>query len=144
MIVFLDDEKGFVESYVDELEFQGHHIRHVTKVDDAMDLLKKSIEDIELLILDIMMPPGQTFRDVNTIAGLETGIHVYKSIRSLSPDLPIIVFTNMHDHAAVFEEDQATRFLKKQDYFPHELADEVDSFMKSHQRPPSGQGESAQ
>src|SRR5437762_11267389 len=110
MILFIDDEKRFMESYVDELECRQLLVKYVQNVDEAMSLLETRLKEVEIVILDTMMPRGTRFQSVDTESGLTTGLHVYKWIRERTQEMPVIVFTNLHRHADVFQSDTSAFF----------------------------------
>ena len=80
MILFVDDEKRRMKSYIDELKLSGYEVEIKSDVDSALDFFNKNHKQIELLILDIMMPSGNTFENVDTKYGLRTGISLYEKI----------------------------------------------------------------
>jgi CheY-like chemotaxis protein len=127
MILFVDDEKRFMDSYSLELELLGYKVSFQKDVDTALAFLKTHPSAVELLILDVMMPPGQSFQHENTNNGLRTGVRFYERIRALSPMLPVIIFTNVSDEQVErrFQAEPNCRFFRKEDYLPFELAEEV-------------------
>ncbi|MBL8151992.1 MAG: response regulator [Blastocatellia bacterium] len=127
MILFVDDEEKRMDSYRLILERELEPVCFFNNVDKAMDYFQKEISSIKLLILDIMMPPGDAFKDENTEEGLRTGLNFYDRVRSKTSNLPIIIFTNVteenvEDH---FKADPKCRFLKKSDVFIFELVEEA-------------------
>jgi len=50
----------------------------------------------------------------------------------LAPDLPILILTNVSDPrvAARFQGQEKCRFLRKEDYLPFELVEEVKRFLE--------------
>jgi len=127
MILLVDDEKREMDSYAMELELSGYEVSFQKDVDDASRFFKENVDQIDLLILDIMMPPGSSFKDVDTQLGLRTGIRFYEKIRETAPNLPVIIFTNVSDEhvAERFRRESQCSFLRKEDYFPFEFAEEV-------------------
>jgi CheY-like chemotaxis protein len=142
MILFVDDEPRYISSFVEELEleFGKDKINCSKDVDEALDFFNHNSNEIKIIILDEMMPPGKTFKNGLTQTGLRTGLFFYKHIRQNFPDLPIIIFTNIPDdytfsdsanHFEIgeiskkFKEDIDNRkalYLQKEDLFPYELA----------------------
>jgi CheY-like chemotaxis protein len=127
MILLVDDEKRYMDSYAEELELQAFAVTVKRDVDDAWRFLEQHLVDIELLILDIMMPPGEFLMDADTNKGLRTGVRFFERARQLSSALPIIVLTNVSDAAVVeqFRGEPNCSFCRKEDYLPFELADEI-------------------
>ena len=129
MIVIVDDEKRCMDTYMLELILSGYDDRVIleTNVDAAMRYIKGNLSSVELLILDIMMPPGADFDNESAQGGLRTGVEFFDRIRRLSADLPVIVFTNVGDPglATRFEKEKNCWFMRKTDYLPYEFAHEV-------------------
>lgn len=133
MILFVDDEKRRMSSYIEELKLSGYKVEIKSDIDSAFDFFETNHEQIELLILDIMMPPGTAFEDSDTKYGLTTGIHFYEKIRKQSNTLAIIFFTNTSDESleSNISLDQKSLFLQKEDYLPFQLVDEINKFLKN-------------
>ena len=133
-IILIDDETRGMESYFQELklEFQNkYEVIFVNDVDSAYESLQKDHDKIKLVILDIMMPPGELLKDVDTDDGLRTGARFHQKIRNILPQLPIILFTNcsseeLKDKINQYEQ---SKFLNKADYLPFELVDEINNFL---------------
>lgn len=133
MILMIDDEHREAGSYVEELEYSGFRVHFEKDVDRALRFVTENIQEIELLILDIMMPPGRTLAQSATRNGLRTGVELFHRIREISTSLPIIVLTNVSDQAveATFLRKANCRFLRKEDQLPFELVEEVRNFLKN-------------
>lgn len=129
MILIVDDEKRYIDNYMVELVICGYgdEVMLKTNVDAALHYLKENLAGIQLLILDIMMPPGESFRNSNAQLGLRTGVDFYERIRKDAPDLPVIIFTNVGDPSLEerFASERRCWFMRKTDYLPHEFAEEV-------------------
>ncbi len=127
MILMIDDEPEYTLSYKEELELSGYQVAFRRDVDAALEFLREHREQIELVILDIMMAPGRALAGVDTQNGLRTGVHLFDMIKEQVPEVPIIVLTNVSDRkvAAYFRSRENCRFLRKEDYLPFELVDEI-------------------
>ena len=128
MILLIDDDKRQMASYVAELRLRGFEVTHETYVDQALRFLEEGLPEVELLILDVIMPSGESFRDQPTEHGLRTGVYIYERIRETQRNLPIIVFSDAHpaDISRVIEGDPHCQFFEKRDLYPFELADAVE------------------
>lgn len=131
MILFIDDEKREMESFVIELGFSGYEVEFKTNVDEAWDFLCANRSQIEVLILDIMMPTGNKFKDDDNHNGLRTGVRFYDDARAKFPDISVIIFTNVADPkvAKKFEKEKKCRYFSKPNLLPHQLADEIKSLL---------------
>lgn len=127
MILFVDDESREIDSFVRELKSSGYDVAFHSTVDSALAFFDEHREEIDLIILDIMMPPGAAFAGKDTQMGLRTGIRFYERIREVSPDLPVILFTNVSDTQVLnrFKREPSCLFLQKSDNLPFELAARV-------------------
>ena len=116
-----------MDSYVKELDLSGYQVVFIADVDAALEFFEENRNLIDLLILDIMMPPGSSFKDEDTQLGLRTEVHFYERIRRVTSDLPIIILTNVSDErvAERFAAENKCWFLRKEDFFPFQLVAEV-------------------
>jgi CheY-like chemotaxis protein len=131
MILFVDDERRHTSDFVRELEESGYQISFQSNVDLALQFLEESENDIELMILDIMMPPGKRFRDVDTDEGLRTGVYLYERAREIRPELPVIILTNVSDVELElqFQREANCWYFQKKHYLPYEVSHEVNRIL---------------
>lgn len=121
MILFIDDEARLMDSHRLNLEFRledyGKELRYFSEVDEATKYFVDHKDELDLVILDVMMPPGDSF-DKDSNHGLITGYLIYKSFRKASPDLPILFYTNSADEALASkpQEDKRLKYLSKVNY----------------------------
>jgi len=127
MILFVDDESRHMNSYAQDLTEAGYEIVFQRNVDQALEYLTEHVTEIKLLILDIMMPPGKTFKDADTDEGRRTGVQFYERVREKMPELPVIILTNVADDELMdkFREDENCRYFQKKHYLPFEIVQEV-------------------
>lgn len=127
MILFVDDERRYVDDYVEELRLSGFTVEYRKTVDAAHKFLLENLAQIDLLVLDIMMPPGELLQEAQTNHGLRTGERFYELARQLAPGLPVIILTNVIDEQVKerFEQEPSCWFIGKEDCFPFELVEEV-------------------
>lgn len=134
LIVYVDDEPRLIDTYIRELQFD-YEVKHFDAVDKVLEFLVKTTKDIQLLILDVMMSPGNELSLGNTQNGLRTGLVLYEKIRKDNAQLPIIIFTNVtkdeqNEIVKKIEQDEKAKFLQKGDYLPFELSEEIQSFLR--------------
>src|SRR5690242_19172073 len=116
MILFVDDERRHISSYVTELEELGYIVICENSVDQALHFLDKNRSNLKLLILDIMMPQGKSFKRMDTEEGRRTGIYLFEQVKERAPELCVIVLTNVADVELMDrlrEEDNCWYFQKK-------------------------------
>ncbi len=150
MFLYIDDEPRYIESFVQELEYEfgKDNIIFEPNTDKALDFFINNSKEIEVIILDNMMPTGMAFRDKPTKEGILTGLFFYERIRENRPDLPIIIFTNTSKeyicadlddstdkifHQIELDEDmQKALFLQKENYFPYELVEKIKELLSKY------------
>ena len=127
MILFVDDERRPIMPYMEELERSGYEVHLETSADDALNFVRSNAGRIDLIVLDIMMPYGKGFTADETEEGRRTGVHLFRRLRQENGKVPVIVFTNVSARPVeeAFAGKPACRFLRKIDYFPFELREEV-------------------
>lgn len=130
MILFVDDEKRRMKSYVEELENSGYEVEFESDVDSALKNFKNNKDKIDLVILDIMMPAGDSFNNTQTENGLKTGICLYQEIRKQKEIIPIIILTNIiisgDKHLQDIESNEMTFFCAKDSFVPKELVKHIE------------------
>jgi CheY-like chemotaxis protein len=132
MILFVDDEKRVLDSYLQELQMSGLEVSYVSSIDEGLRILEKDRADVELIILDVMMPWGEAFDEEETEQGLRTGLRFYERVRKNNKELPIMIYTNAveDDLRKKFEQDSKCRFYQKEDLLPFELAETVKEILQ--------------
>jgi CheY-like chemotaxis protein len=116
-----------MDSHVQELRLSGYKVSLLQNVDEALVFFEVNLSNIYLVILDIMMPFGSTFKDDDTKHGLRTGLLVYDRIRKKAPNMPVIILTNVTDEKVVerFRKENKCWFLRKEENLPFELVQEI-------------------
>lgn len=134
MILFIDDEERHIDSHVQDLRLSGHKVSLLQNVDEALEFFEKNLPQIDLVILDIMMPAGTAFIDVDTMQGLRTGLFVYEKIRQKVSELPVIILTNVSEErlAERFRKEKKCWFLRKEEYLPFELTEYVGKILATN------------
>lgn len=132
-IMFIDDDPRRMGLYVEELVEGGYEVVFHAEVDAALAALENPTEKVDLVVLDISMPPGAAFKFEDTLGGSRTGLPLYDKIRSFRPDVKVVAFTNVPDRrlAEHFskEDIRLCRFVRKLDTLPSQFKELVDSFM---------------
>lgn len=137
MILFIDDERRYMEGYLLELQLSTkHNVMFQRDVDKAIDFFREHQNEISLLILDIMMSTGETFKEHEDEAGLKTGLHVLEYVKTLKPKLPVMVLSNVTDHhiKTTVRNTEGCSFYSKADYLPFQFVELVEKIIKSHRR----------
>jgi len=95
-VLFVDDEPMFARAYVEALE-KNFDVIYRTNVQDGMIAIR-TLPDLRLLVLDIMMPPPEEVPEEEVEGGLGTGVFMLKQIKSRviskNRPLPVVILTN--------------------------------------------------
>ena len=92
-VLYIDDEADS-EKMVSKFEImndEGIDVIRVIRVEDALPVLAREIHRIDLIVLDLIMPPEETYTLEETNGGTTTGISLLKDIRSKYKRIPIII-----------------------------------------------------
>jgi CheY-like chemotaxis protein len=128
VILFADDDAWFVQPFVNELEETGYRVLQTRTLRETLAVLSK--EQVDLLVLDIMMPTGAGLAD--SAEGRRAGIKVAEFVRrEMKANLPIVYLTVISDQAVhglieLIEREAGlrSRILVKP-VLPQELVEEV-------------------
>lgn len=94
-ILFADDEPWYNQGLKEEFEEAGFRVTWTTTGDDALETLESGVS-IDLIILDLMMPPGK--RLTARLGGRRTGMAICEYVRrTLRLKVPIIFLTVVED-----------------------------------------------
>jgi CheY-like chemotaxis protein len=137
-ILLIDDEidpsatephGDYMWYYFEALQERKMDVKRAVGPDDALDLLSAEKGLFDLVIVDIMMPPGKTLAGEETGNGLRTGIAITEKIVELYPSIQIVVLTNSRDpeiqRRLGNRKANVERIMAKSDFTPFQFADEV-------------------
>ena len=119
MILIVDDEPWYLFAIKDILSLEGFDVYTATTVSECLEMLTKP-DDIEILILDVVMPPGSLNLN-DTQRGFKTGLVLLNKIREISPKLPVVLFSISMDLNSDWSKDSNTIVVSKADTSPSEL-----------------------
>ncbi len=138
-ILFVDDEfapdtvdafGSYMSMYELDLRDANFDVTRSTNVDEAILLVKS--ERFDLAILDVMMPPGDAFKDDDTMKGLQSGLFLARKLRLIESQLPIFLLSNAAENRELFgdvlNDNVVDRVLFKLDVTPGNLVQHVESF----------------
>jgi CheY-like chemotaxis protein len=105
-ILFIDDEfspecdtdEGFgsyMSLYALELTDEGYSVTRLRSIDDAWTELQ--LNRYDLIIVDLMMPPGNLLRDVDTHDGVISGYQFAKKVKERWPSAKMILLSAAAD-----------------------------------------------
>jgi len=124
-ILMIDDDKLPMEYYIRSLEKNNFEVKYFVRPDDAFAYLDKEKPHIDIIMLDIMLPPGEKYRGKQTNQGLRTGIFVLEDLRDYEDysSTPVILLTNVRNPKtlAEFEESDLLSIAFKPNYPPQKV-----------------------
>lgn len=98
-VLFVDDEQFAVQDFIDEMNKDGMDVHFFQSVKAAKEAFEAT--SFDLLVLDIMMPPGPYTKD--TPKGMETGLYFLKDFRTRHAMTPVIVLSNISSEEIMAE-----------------------------------------
>jgi CheY-like chemotaxis protein len=122
-ILFLDDD-------IFQTKYNVEELRKAFAVEPRADVNRAMLDFVAIkdaqgpwagAVLDIMMPPGE-FSAVSP-DGMQTGWHVFKRLREVQPDLPVILMTNLAEDEVQswFHDEENVTVLDKVHVLPDQL-----------------------
>ena len=115
-IVWIDDDAYRTELLRENLEaLYSCQIHFFPRYGEGVQMLKSSHAKIDVVILDIMMPPGTMFDPQDVDDGRITGLRLYQIVRNYYFG-PIIFYTNFRDRAVInyyIKRDSYVKYQKK-------------------------------
>ena len=119
-ILIVEDEIPLLDSYAESVETAGYVPLKASDGYQALDILSNNLDQIDLVLLDLMMP------------GVD-GLEVLKTVRNNEDKygkMPIVVLTNMTSESVVKESFAlgATSYLVKTDLDYDGLVKELAKF----------------
>ena len=139
-ILIIDDEKMPLIVHHNVLRSEGYTVQQISgldAIDEAYNLLvRQESEQFDLLIIDIMMPEGDTYKDRDTDRGHNTGILLYQDLRKKYPRKPMIIYTNILDEgvAGLIPIDERLLVLPKYDCSALDLLQKVKELLAKSRR----------
>ncbi len=134
-VLFVDDEVLPAKLYLRALQESGFKVIHLKSVDEALHFAETAQDrvSVDLLVLDLMMPPGEALKDEETLDGVTTGLVLRGALRKYYPKQPIVFLTNINNPEILqpLEDEPGTRILHKFSYPPFELVDEMKKVLEA-------------
>ncbi len=91
------DPIGVIGYYILALEEIGFNVLTATSVDQALDVLNEVSSDLDVIVLDVMMPylNRPPFDLETTAGGLRTGYVLAEEIHGMYANIPIWILSNI-------------------------------------------------
>lgn len=115
-ILLVDDREIYTKDLAEIFCLEGFNADTAKNVDDAVELLK--IKKYDLMICDMIMPPGELLDELSTQGELRTGIFFCQYVKIHQPELQIILLTagSVLDFDKDFLFGNSIKILTKGDY----------------------------
>jgi CheY-like chemotaxis protein len=91
-IVWIDDDIDIINPVVRPLELAGHHFVRLQSVKEALEALER-IRKADLILLDMILPPGQTDREFGRYPGLDLLRELREAHNISTPVIALTVVT---------------------------------------------------
>lgn len=137
-LLLIDDEFGANQSesvpgamaymwyYAEALRDMTYEVTVVNTIDRALEAL--ATQQFDLILLDLMMPPGKALADADTAAGMRTGVVFADRLAHSHPDTPVVILTMVANPSAFQSlrgKPNVKKILQKTDHPPNWVAEEV-------------------
>lgn len=99
-IVIADDNPNICQTLTDILVEEGYRVHAVRNGYELLSYLKSSGRTPEVIILDLIMPE-------------KDGLDIFDSIKSIAPDVRIVIYTGYQKYEKSIYAKTADRFLLK-------------------------------
>jgi CheY-like chemotaxis protein len=134
MILFIDDEKMFNESYVEALQEAGYNVLFEQNLARGIEIFNNRRKEVELIIMDIMFampitfPPGMDKSKI--MDGLRIGEEAIRLMNSTpeGKEIPKIILTNIAAedfHIKHSSSEDVKGCFRKRDTLPSRLVEIV-------------------
>jgi CheY-like chemotaxis protein len=130
-LLLVDDEIEalYMQYYIEALENYGFEVTKCASVDEGRRLLDGP-QHFTAIWIDVVMPPGEWFRDKETKDGLLTGKFFAENVRLIRPGARLFFLTNALDLSLLSALQRLGSVYQKLDYPPDDLAAQVAELVK--------------
>jgi DNA-binding response OmpR family regulator len=109
-ILLIDDEQGLLEALDDALSHEGYRVLKATTAERGLDILSR--ERVDLVTVDMMLPPGPGLED--RVSSQRTGLYICEQIVSKYPSVDVFCLSVVNDANLIKEVQKlGVRFLRK-------------------------------
>jgi predicted nucleotide-binding protein len=130
-IIWADDDTYLMAGLMNPFYTHGYEVLTATNGSEALDLIEKLKGKVDLVILDIRLPPGESLSAEITHGGFETGIAVGSLIRKKYPHVPLLGFSiDSSERVVNWFKDEGQWFIEKAKMTPSELYRHAESIIR--------------
>lgn len=138
-ILIIDDEAVSLSYFSQALELAGYRVtvfKNATKF--KRSIAKNNIPDVDMFVVDLMLPPGRTYDKATTENGLLTGLYIALDIRKAFSETPILLWSAAPFPDLIQKAKQLSRaltscaFVQKQNCPPVSLVRLIDRYFSEN------------
>jgi len=96
-ILWVDDDIYFISDIVGHVRDLGYDVIVANGPDEALSVFAQRRNEISLVVVDMMMPPGESLPHLETKGGYATGLALARRILRERPGLPVLAFSVVAD-----------------------------------------------
>ena len=96
--LFAFQEHLWLKGHRIKLEEVGFVITECRSADEVLPHVRSS-ERLDLVVMEIILPHGESYDLRETDDGMKTGVLLYRDIRAVRSDVPIIIFSTYSEKA---------------------------------------------
>ena len=124
-IVLIDDEPGQMDYYCRALRLHHYEVELLDSTDKATSGIESwGSRPPDAVVLDLMLPPGNSFTAQETHNGVTTGLCLLRVIRERFSALPVIILSSYEEKVKEMkneEKDPALKVVSKYEAPPFEI-----------------------
>ena len=92
-VLYIDDnaDTQSMKSRFELIEDEGFMVIPVVHADEVMPTIEKNASTIDIIVLDMLIPPEDHYTLEETNYGTATGLRILRDIRGRLPDIPVII-----------------------------------------------------
>lgn len=128
-ILLIDDDKVPMKYYLMALKKAGFSVKQCRETDEALNYATMRKKNISLIILDIIMSPGEKYNNCDTKDGTLTGIFLMDDLENIPLRVPYIILTNNPNPFITqyinSKKGHEIKYFQKKDLPPFELVEIV-------------------
>lgn len=124
-VFFIDDDRRLIQRYASAVAGHNYSVHLEYDVDKAL-AYARATPHIDVIVWDMVMPPGESFESQESEGGLETGRFLYEELRKIHPAALFILLSghvSEYDKQAFHHPDQRSHIFVKLTTSPESLAE---------------------
>lgn len=121
-VLIVEDDVEISEMYADAIRRRGLPVHCIEETDEVLRYLKGG-GPADVIVWDMMMPPGAAFGVTDTGGGISTGEFLFEEMRHLRPNAIFVLLTIQTQVSPVYDSPATRSYVRtKMHTSPAELA----------------------